>query len=1378
MNELYGKIVGLDLISDQNNDGKCPLKGTLQAEDAKFYYFHELYETISKECTDFLMNVWHQNGQKKIDSRDGSIPDVLGDRIFSFSPEHIKKRYNNGMQKTVYYANDIKLLPENFRLVGEAKPIPANVQPLQDATLSPADASEDFTNNRTGIIELPPSDKGPGRIIALDNGDRLVFSIDEIKDQNVIGLLDEKELWTTQTVILDSVLRRNKEWIHTIEMHAVNIRCGKKLDKPQSDFTGEKQKHKYGIIEKSYLTSKGSKKSSGTILSIGSAGKVLFSSTGIKSDAHGEMVALLHNERNWERQTVVYNYNKETCWSSNVALGETVDFPDNEAYWAYFDSNKKATEAKEKGDPNAAALFYDALEKAISAKRKQGVEHSVLEIIKLCLYPEMMPQERDKKCLEMEKLLKSYEGYFRPVQYIEALTKICKEQDNFEILISYLQGKFSDNTIDTKFRQLCRSEFIFWFPEMPDIDPDEAIQVTNQWITDAKEFGYFGHFGIREKNPSERVPVLKKVIPYIVLKKQKDANWELPEGLRLEIDNTPIVKTALNEAFSNEFNLWHDRAKGEKDPELAGFYFVEALKAYPSVFSDKKWTEEIITRMLLPFFCKSFEESKQNQNISFDDLKRISDENPLSPENAEKLTIFLFYYLNAIRDNESNRIERITEALSNSANGQLIMDYAGAIIKDKIAVTETTLIKILDKAKDVYTPVGENRYATKARKGALEDETMVFGRMEMIEEIKSLHIQEHSGIVLHGLRRAGKSTIKHHLIKKIEKDNGQNSEKTIIVELDAKVMSDNIALDFPNKVRSNVGYALENEFTKNELEDADIIVPKGTASQADKAQSELTDYLDKVKNFLKLNPRGIKWKIALFVDEFTSIYQKIPDKNELKQFMDYIRGMIENYPLTGVFVGQEYTLDFISVCGNQFAHMEQKKVDYLARGDSEKMIREPSGLVFIEGAVDRICELTANSPFYNMFFMDALVTYMNDKRNKYVTIPDINNLLMDKDYIDKLPKRDDFESLYGDEFGEDKVSSNDNIAVLRYIAKTGNSCSRNDITVDEIEINADRIGSIVQKLRSRDVLVEHEEEKLSIKVGLFSEWLRNCEPSKAYIDYETAIANKSKKDDDLPQTGEKITTLIDTINQANKGKRNDIIFDSGDKDRTLYMNLIQDCHSEDIFGKFITSVYDIIFLRTQGKAGDNKYNSLARLPQAYRRKDFVKYVHTLRLRYGHPAADIRPGQLSLETVYRTILGTSNPPQTGKDFQQLQKKILEMFITFLENLNAHILNYPETKQAGGPDLAEKKSPPKIVAASLSPLDNTQQYKAVLTGKTKKKKWKIKLIDFSDWEGFIKNTENVPVEKEEGNEIRVRWIGSKPPVAEFEYINEMNDTPKMS
>lgn len=74
-----------------------------------------------------------------------------------------------------------------------------------------------------------------------------------------------------------------------------------------------------------------------------------------------------------------------------------------------------------------------------------------------------------------------------------------------------------------------------------------------------------------------------------------------------------------------------------------------------------------------------------------------------------------------------------------------------------------------------------------------------------------------------------------------------------------------------------------------------------------------------------------------------------------------------------------------------------------------------------------------------------------------------------------------------------------------------------------------------------------------------------------------------------------------------------------------------------------------------------------------------------------------------------------------------------------------------------------------------LDKMKSYKAILTGKSGKNKWRIKLIDFTDWEGSIKNTEEVPPEKKEKDEIQVRYIGNKPPCAEFKYINEKNESP---
>jgi hypothetical protein len=367
--------------------------------------------------------------------------------------------------------------------------------------------------------------------------------------------------------------------------------------------------------------------------------------------------------------------------------------------------------------------------------------------------------------------------------------------------------------------------------------------------------------------------------------------------------------------------------------------------------------------------------------------------------------------------------------------------------------------------------------------------------------------------------------------------------------------------------------------------------------------------------------------------------------------------------------------------------MEEIKVDYLDKADSEKMICEPSGLVFVEGALDRICALTANSPFFNMLFMDGLVDFMKGKKSPYVSFADITTFLNEKLVKDTrfIIKRD-FESLYDDELGDPPVSDDDNLGVLWAIAKQGNACPREQAGNTDQQLTSS-VDVIISNLLKREILIE-KGGVLSIKVSLFSEWLKKCEPSQIYANFRPrdqklppahsmeaknrTARNTGNESANPAKMAAKIVSLVDDINASSEINKKGIIFKKIEATTSATLSL--ECNDKPTFGSFILACYAIVFDATSNYDNATRnFTSRKGLPEQFKYDKFVKIVDALRLDTAHPEGEPGKNQMPLEKAREILTENPHPWQKPEDFKRAQREILRMFIDYLERLNNYVRN---------------------------------------------------------------------------------------------------------
>jgi hypothetical protein len=208
------------------------------------------------------------------------------------------------------------------------------------------------------------------------------------------------------------------------------------------------------------------------------------------------------------------------------------------------------------------------------------------------------------------------------------------------------------------------------------------------------------------------------------------------------------------------------------------------------------------------------------------------------------------------------------------------------------------------------------------------------------------------------------------------------------------------------------------------------------------------------------------------------------------------KALLQRNYFSVVLAAQDVMPKFIRRFPNEFAAIEDHRIDYLQDSDARALVDEPIRIGgrsgesrYREEAIERIIDLTAGNPFYIQIICSRLVEYMISKRKKLATKADVGRIR--EALISGLGKLklEDFENLYssGDK-SSDAFSDSDALMVLRVIAQSTrqtSTCMRSEIVVSTEK----PIDAILDELTSRNVLEQERGSYYKIRVGLFKEWL-------------------------------------------------------------------------------------------------------------------------------------------------------------------------------------------------------------------------------------------------------------------------------------------------
>ncbi len=391
----------------------------------------------------------------------------------------------------------------------------------------------------------------------------------------------------------------------------------------------------------------------------------------------------------------------------------------------------------------------------------------------------------------------------------------------------------------------------------------------------------------------------------------------------------------------------------------------------------------------------------------------------------------------------------------------------------------------------------ENPYAAYAEGGIVGNPEMFYGRDELIANIaKALQSSKAQSkcVVIYGQKRAGKSSILHHLKAKLQ------SNGDLILDLGniGSILDEHSGSPFLYQILwgilKKLEYATEDRVSAGSPP-LDMKFPSD--DEFYNHHSPLILFKDVFERFRRSASKLPEWRnirLILLIDEFSYIYGYITKGLIPETFMKNWKALLQENYFNAVLVGQDVMPKFKQHFPNEFGTTQDERVTYLRREDAIRLIDEPIRIGgrygesrYRERAIDRILDLTAGSPFYIQILCNRLVEYMNRKRASLVTEADVEQV---KDELVRGVNAlgpDKFDNLINSgDTSEDAISDEDALKVLTAIAvnsKTG-PCSRNSIACE----THTPVDLILEDLTKRDV-VEQTGQYFSIRVGLFKEWL-------------------------------------------------------------------------------------------------------------------------------------------------------------------------------------------------------------------------------------------------------------------------------------------------
>jgi tetratricopeptide (TPR) repeat protein len=255
------------------------------------------------------------------------------------------------------------------------------------------------------------------------------------------------------------------------------------------------------------------------------------------------------------------------------------------------------------------------------------------------------------------------------------------------------------------------------------------------------------------------------------------------------------------------------------------------------------------------------------------------------------------------------------------------------------------------------------------------DTEMFFGREQLIERI--LQTIHNNSLLLYGERRIGKTSLQHHLRRRLQQLDDPNYEFfPVYVDLQGTPES-----QFFATLAEDVFHELKPLLDGMRPGD-------GLDADADYGYRELVADLRRVIKVLeKKTSKSVK--LVLLIDEVDELNAYDPRINQRLRSL-FMKSFAEN--LVAVVSGVEIRKQWDKEGSPWYNFFEEIEVTPIGREDVVQLITRPIGGVFKidQAVVDRIIELTDRKPYHVQRLCIALVNRMYEQGKRQITIADVD----------------------------------------------------------------------------------------------------------------------------------------------------------------------------------------------------------------------------------------------------------------------------------------------------------------------------------------------------------------------------------------------------
>lgn len=284
---------------------------------------------------------------------------------------------------------------------------------------------------------------------------------------------------------------------------------------------------------------------------------------------------------------------------------------------------------------------------------------------------------------------------------------------------------------------------------------------------------------------------------------------------------------------------------------------------------------------------------------------------------------------------------------------------------------------VLPKELRHFVPIEPNPYIVG---NPIRTEKMFYGREDDFRYVKTKLEGANQGVVIVfcGERRVGKSSILYQLL------NGRLGDRFIPVFVDMQEMVISSDAEFFGRVSKLIAESVNRAL--------------GGAASAPSFDGRnpypiFADFLDGV-----LRSIGDR-TLLILIDEYELMESKVDEGKLSSELMTFLAGLMDSKErLALIFTGSRRLEERDRKYWRELLRRSLfRKIGFLSEKDTERLITEPVAgrVVYGRGVVGRIYRLTAGQPFYTQVICQNIVDYLNERRQNWVTMLDLSNVVED-----------------------------------------------------------------------------------------------------------------------------------------------------------------------------------------------------------------------------------------------------------------------------------------------------------------------------------------------------------------------------------------------